>query len=79
MIEVNEMKKLAVGIVLITCVVASAFLHVYYVNEGATGDLLWKGEEAYLIVSVGSLGYRLSCLQAPMEFLSRLLKKSEIL
>jgi hypothetical protein len=58
-----------VALTLATCLMGLAFLHVYYVNEGATGDLLWNGEEAYLIVSVGSLGYRLSCLQAPMEFL----------
>jgi hypothetical protein len=63
------MKKIAVAIVLIACVVASAFLHAYYSRHGASGDLLSNGEQGYLFLSVGTRGYRLSYLQSPDEYL----------
>jgi hypothetical protein len=63
------MKKIIVTIVLIACVIVSAFLHVYYIRDGASGDLLSNGEEAYLFLSVGTRGYRLSYLQSPIEYL----------
>jgi hypothetical protein len=35
----------------------------YTVRRGASGDLLWDGQEAYLFLEVGSSGYRSTCLR----------------
>jgi hypothetical protein len=49
---------------LVGCVLLLASVSVRYtIRSGANGDLLWHGQEAYLILEVGSLGYRSSYLR----------------
>jgi hypothetical protein len=53
----------AVLIVLASLVFASAFLHLYYIQEDSSEKLLWNKGEAYLFVSVSRVGWRVSYLR----------------
>lgn len=49
---------------LVGCIFLLASVSVNYtIRRGANGDLMWRGQEAYVFLEVGSFGYRSSYLR----------------
>jgi hypothetical protein len=62
--EFRVLKKTIVCLIGLAVILgALAFLHVYYISDGAGGTLFWNGNTAYLFLNQDSLGYRMNYLQ----------------
>jgi len=63
----QKQKKMVIALLVLAMVLAaSVSLNVYYVRDGSGGRLFWRGDEAYLFLGVGHVGYRLSYLEYPL-------------
>ena len=64
-------KKMTIALVITVVIIAlgSFFLKTYYIGHGADAELLWDSDQAYIVVNVNSLGWRMSYLQYLMTAL----------
>lgn len=61
----KKIKSIIVLVALAASLTLAGSLHVYYLTDFNGGTLFWKGEEAYLFLGTGHLGYRISYLKYP--------------
>jgi hypothetical protein len=63
----KKKNKVIVLGVLAAALAASAFLKVYFLTSYPGAMLFWRGDEAYLFLAAGHIGYRFSYLEYPLE------------
>jgi hypothetical protein len=64
-------KKTKLWIVVVAILVASAFLHVYYITDSSAATVYSSGDEAYLFFGDFHTGYRVRYLAFPFAVLSQ--------
>jgi hypothetical protein len=69
----KAMKTTIVIVLVVVVLAALTFIPMYHVREDSGGQLLWKGDRAYLFVSVVRRGYRFSYWAYPWTVLSEYL------
>jgi hypothetical protein len=69
-------KALIVLGALAVCLALAALLHIYYLSDGGGGTLFYKGDEAYLFLGAGHIGYRFSYLEFPFVLIGEYFYRS---